>query len=50
MAKVCNFAIFFCTFELCSKVGCISEIQRKTSFPLVFHSICTTFAPNYMIT
>ena len=28
-------------------VGCISEIQRKTSFPLVFRSICTTFAyPN----
>ena len=28
-------------------VGCISEIRRKTSFPLVFRSICTTFAyPN----
>jgi hypothetical protein len=21
------------------------EIQRKTSFPLVFRSVCTTFAP-----
>jgi hypothetical protein len=31
-------------FELRSKIGCISEIQRKTSFPLVFHSICTIFA------
>ena len=32
------------TFELRSKVGCTSEIQRKTLFSLVFHSICTTFA------
>ena len=31
-------------FVLCSKIGCISEIQRKTSFPLVFRSICTIFA------
>ncbi len=27
------------------KLGCTSEIQRKTSFPLVFRSVCTTFAP-----
>jgi len=25
-------------------IGCISAIQRKTSFPLVFRSICTIFA------
>ena len=31
-------------FDLWSKIGCISEIQRKTSFPLVFRSICTIFA------
>jgi hypothetical protein len=27
------------------KLGCTLEIQRKTSFPLVFRSVCTTFAP-----
>ena len=27
------------------KVNCTSEIQRKTCFPLVFRSVCTTFAP-----
>ena len=27
-----------------SKVGCISEIQRKTSFPLVFRSIWINFS------
>ena len=35
---------FFRIFELRSKIGCISEIQRKTSFSLVFRSICTIFA------
>ena len=41
---------FFCIvftysyFERCSKVGCISEKQRKRTFLLVFHSICITFA------
>ena len=38
------FFLLICIFELRSKIGCISEIQRKTSFPLVFHSICTIFA------
>ena len=33
-----------CIFDLWSKIGCISEIQRKTCFPLVFRSICTIFA------
>ena len=28
--------------ELCSKIGGISEIQRKTVFSLVFRSICTS--------
>jgi len=41
---------FFCIVftysyvERCSKVGCISEKQRKRTFLLVFHSICITFA------
>ena len=41
---------FFCIVltysyvELYSKVGCISEKQRKRTFLLVFHMICTTFA------
>lgn len=41
---------FFCIVltysyvELYSKVGCISEKQRKRTFLLVFHTICTTFA------
>ena len=33
-----------CIFDLWSKIGCISEIQRKTCFLLVFRSICTIFA------
>ena len=35
----------YTNFELRSKVGCISKIQRKASFSLVFYSICATFAP-----
>ena len=41
---------FFCIVltysyvEPYSKVGCISEKQRKRTFLLVFHTICTTFA------
>ena len=31
-------------FELCSKIGCISENQRKMNFPLVFLSIYIIFA------
>ena len=43
---------FFCIVltysyvELYSKVGCITEKQRKRTFLLVFHTICTTFALN----
>ena len=34
------------TFDLRSKVGCTSEMKRKTSFSFAFRSVCTTFAPN----
>jgi len=30
------------------KIGGTLEIQRKTSFPLVFRSVCTTFASKEM--
>ena len=38
------FLSIYTIFDLRSKIGCISEIQRKKSFPLVFRSICTIFA------
>ena len=31
------------------KVNCTSEIQRKTCFPLVFRSVCTTFADRMIV-
>ena len=43
------FAHLFVPLTYRSKVGCISEIQRKTCFPLVFLSICTTFAHKIII-
>ena len=38
------FRSIICTFELRSKIGCISEKKRKLFFSFAFRSICTTFA------
>ena len=40
-----GFVLTYSYLWLTPKVGCTSEMKRKTSFFFAFRSICTTFAP-----